>query len=215
MASEPPVVPSPHDLLWGLTVQQLPADAPDWVYAALARNPPVVVRRAVAEPGWVAVGVRGMAREQRFAMWMSLAQVRRRVRPEALVRAERWTCHKHLQWPALQALLYLAPQLNGMCLSWGITGSLGFELASGLAAVHSASDLDLLIRAPQPLSREGARYLCELFDHVPCRVDVQLETPQGAVALREWGSGAAQVMLKCNTGPLLIKDPWAAQRIAA
>jgi phosphoribosyl-dephospho-CoA transferase len=215
MASEPPVVPSTHDLLWGLTVQQLPADAPAWVCTALARNAPVVVRRAVAAPGWVAVGVRGAAREQRFATWMPLTQVRRCVPPEAIVRAERWTCHKHLQWPALRALLYLAPQLNGMPLSWGITGSLGFELASGLAAAHPASDLDLLIRAPQPLSRALAITLCHLFDHAPCRVDVQMETPQGAVALREWAKGPAQVMLKSNSGPLLICDPWAAQRTAA
>ena len=215
MANKPPVVPSPHDLLWGLTPQQLPADAPAWAHAALARNAPVVVRRAVAEPGWVAVGVRGVAREQRFAMWMPLTLMRRCVRPEAIARAQRWTCHKHLQWPALRAMLYLAPQLNGMHLNWGVTGSLGFELASGLTAAHAASDLDLLIRAPQPLSRALAKNLCDLFDHAPCRVDVQVETPQGAVALREWGNGAMRVMLKSNTGPLLISDPWAVQRTAA
>ncbi|KAB0523459.1 phosphoribosyl-dephospho-CoA transferase, partial [Pseudomonas chlororaphis subsp. aureofaciens] len=55
----------PHDLLWGLPPQQLPADAPAWAVTAMAAGQPVVVRRAVAAAGQVAVGVRGRLREQR------------------------------------------------------------------------------------------------------------------------------------------------------
>ncbi|EPL16318.1 hypothetical protein CF161_32238, partial [Pseudomonas sp. CF161] len=39
--------PQPHDLLWGLTPEQLPGDAPAWVVAAMAAGQPVVVRRAL------------------------------------------------------------------------------------------------------------------------------------------------------------------------
>ena len=54
-----------HDLLWGMTPAHLPADAPAWVLAVIGAGQPVVVRRALAEPGYVAVGVRGRLREQR------------------------------------------------------------------------------------------------------------------------------------------------------
>lgn len=48
-----------HDLLWGMTPAHAPADAPAWVLEALAAGHPVVVRRAVASPGQVAVGYAG------------------------------------------------------------------------------------------------------------------------------------------------------------
>lgn len=73
-----------HDLLWGMTPAHLPADAPAWGLEALGAGHPVVVRRAIAAPGYVAVGVRGRLREQRFAAEMPLAAVQRRVIPEAL-----------------------------------------------------------------------------------------------------------------------------------
>ena len=57
--------PKPHDLLWGMTPDQLPADAPVWAQQALAAGHPVVVRRALCEPGMIAVGIRGASREQR------------------------------------------------------------------------------------------------------------------------------------------------------
>lgn len=215
MASNQHERPLPHDLLWGMTAEQLPLDAPAWARAALARHAPVVVRRAVAAPGWVAVGIRGIAREQRYASWLRLTAIRRRLSPEAIARAGRWRAHAQPHWPALRALARLAPELTACGLAWGITGSLGFELASGLPATHPASDLDLLLRAPQPLARDRAQALCALLDEAPGTVDVQLETPCGALALREWAGGASRVLLKRDTGPLLVGDPWALAGAAA
>jgi phosphoribosyl-dephospho-CoA transferase len=54
-----------HDLLWGMTSWQLPADAPTWVIDSISAGQPVVVRRALSAAGQVAVGVRGPLREQR------------------------------------------------------------------------------------------------------------------------------------------------------
>ena len=73
-----------HDLLWGMTPEQLPADAPAWVIESLSAGQPVVVRRALSAPGLVAVGVRGRLREQRFATVMSVDAIQRRVKPEDL-----------------------------------------------------------------------------------------------------------------------------------
>ncbi|MCT5765507.1 phosphoribosyl-dephospho-CoA transferase, partial [Pseudomonas aeruginosa] len=74
--------PEPHDLLLGMAPAHLPENAPAWVCAALKAGWPVVVRRAPADPARVAIGVRGLAREQRWAGWMPLAAITRRLRPE-------------------------------------------------------------------------------------------------------------------------------------
>ncbi|SUD37432.1 phosphoribosyl-dephospho-CoA transferase [Ectopseudomonas mendocina] len=207
--------PRPHDLLWGLRPEQLPQEAPAWARAALGGHVPVVVRRAPAESGWVAVGIRGAEREQRYATWMRLSDICRLVTPQAVARAGRWRNHAQPHWPALRALSLLAPRLDALGLAWGVTGSLGFELASGISAAHPDSDLDLSLRAPRHLPRDWARTLCRPLDEAPVRIDLQLETPHGAVALREWASEAPRVLLKAQDGPLLVSDPWQAQQVAA
>ncbi|CAM2970648.1 phosphoribosyl-dephospho-CoA transferase [Pseudomonas gessardii] len=192
-----------HDLLWGMTLAHLPADAPVWVRAVIAAGHPVVVRRALAEPGYVAVGVRGRLREQRFAAVMPQAAVQRRVTPEALrgVISPR-------DLPALCALDQLRPVLA--CKVWGVTGSAGFELATGIEALHAQSDLDLLLRTPERLERGEAEALLAILDTAPCAVDLQLQTPYGAVALREWAGPARRVLLKTASGAQLVSDPWQA-----
>lgn len=207
--------PRPHDLLWGLRPEHLPQEAPGWARAALSGHVPVVVRRAPAESGWVAVGIRGMAREQRHATWMRVSEISRLVSPQAVARAGRWRSHAQPQWPALRALNQVAPRLDDLGLAWGVTGSLGFELASGISAAHPDSDLDLSLRAPHQLSRAEAQTLCALLDQAPGCIDLQLETPLGAVALREWAGEAPRVLLKTQNGPLLVGDPWHLQLVAA
>ena len=189
-----------HDLLWGMIPAHLPADAPAWAQAAVGT---VVVRRATVAAGFVAVGVRGHSREQRFAALMPLAAVQRRVAPEALrdVVSPR-------DLPALQALDQLRPVLAP--LSWGVTGSAGFELATGIEALHAHSDLDLILRTPQPLDRNDARDLLATLDKAVCAVDLQLQTPFGAVALREWAGPSRRVLLKTVSGAHLVLDPWQA-----
>ena len=192
-----------HDLLWGMAPAHLPADAPAWAVDAISAGHPVVVRRAIAEPGYVAVGVRGRLREQRFAAEMPLATVQRRVAPEALrdVVSSR-------DLPALQALAQLRLVLEQE--TWGVSGSAGFELATGIEALHARSDLDLILRTPKRLERADAEDLLAILDTTVCPVDLQLQTPFGAVALREWASGSRRVLLKTASGAQLVLDPWQA-----
>lgn len=199
-----------HDLLWGMTPEQLPVDAPVWVIDSLGAGQPVVVRRAVSAPGMVAVGVRGRLREQRFATVMSVDAIQRRVKPEDL-------CHVSTDrdLPAIRALNRLRPILNGCGWVWGVSGSAGFELASGFVALHEGSDLDLILRTPQALERSQAQSLVKILDAAVCPVDMQLQTPFGAVALREWAGSAGCVLLKNATEACLVIDPWNPQEQAA
>lgn len=189
-----------HDLLWGMTPAHLPAEAPAWAVEAIGT---VVVRRAIVAPGWVAVGVRGRLREQRFAAEMPIAAVQRRVTPQALREV---TSTRDL--PALHALEQLRPVLAP--LNWGVTGSAGFELATGIEALHAQSDLDLMLRTPEPLDRNDARDLLAILDNAACAVDMQLQTPFGAIALREWAGSSRRVLLKTARGAHLVIDPWQA-----
>ena len=192
-----------HDLLWGMPPGQLPVDAPSWAVESLSHGQPVVVRRALMAPGHVAVGVRGASREQRYATSMPVAAIQRRLRPEDLCHVE-----SNRALPALQALSHLRPLLDASGWTWGVSGSAGFELASGIEALHARSDLDLILRTPDPLDRLQARELLARLDASVCVVDMQLQTPFGAVALREWAGPARRVLLKDNQQAHLVSDPW-------
>ncbi|MFD2884994.1 malonate decarboxylase holo-ACP synthase [Pseudomonas lini] len=200
-----------HDLLWGMTPEQLPADAPAWAVESISTRQPVVVRRAMTAPDQIAVGVRGRLREQRYATSMAITAISRGVRPEEL-------CHVETtrDLPALRALVQLRSMLDACGWVWGVSGSAGFELASGFAALHERSDLDLILRTPQPLSRLQAQELVTLLGTAECLVDLQLQTPNGAVALREWAGPSHRVLLKKNAQvACLVSDPWNPQEQAA
>lgn len=202
----------PHDLLWLAPRSALATDTelPAWLPQHWHPGLPVVVRRASSRPGWIAVGVRGPLRWQRCALWGRLQQVGRALSPEQVAAQQGWRQHPRLAaLPALQALQQLHPALQASGLAWGITGSAGFELATGQPALAPASDLDLLLRCPQPPARAVVQVLAETLAGLPCRVDIQLQTPTGGVALDEWLRGG-RVLLKTASGPLLLDEPLAA-----
>ena len=93
-------------------------------------------------------------------------------------------------------------------LAWGPTGSMGFELASRTPSVTTASDLDLVLRALAELPRETARSLVAACATMPIPIDAQVETPTGSVALAEYASGAARVLLRTSDGARLVANPW-------
>ncbi|ALD98691.1 MULTISPECIES: malonate decarboxylase holo-ACP synthase [Pseudomonas] len=202
----------PHDLLWGMPLSALPDDAPKWAVEAVLAGQPVVVRRQAMPAGQVAVGLRGRGREQRYAASMPLADVCRRVMPEQLIEAPTESLQ---QWPALQALRQIRPVMEALELDWGVGGSAGFELASGIAALHQDSDLDLILRTPGRLSRRCAAELVEALETSVCRVDVQLQLEHGAVALREWARPTGRVLLKTASGARLVADPWHLGQVCA
>jgi phosphoribosyl-dephospho-CoA transferase len=202
----------PHDLFWVTSRKALVShDAlPDWACTGRLAHAPVVMRREqVGDPSLLPVGLRGETRSQRFSAYVQHDDVLRVVRPETLVRNVVWQSRLTLQqFPAVIALDELAPFLDSSGLHWGPTGSTGFTLATGLTVLHPDSDLDLMVRAPAPLTLAQTAILETAISKVPCRVDMQIDTGRGAFSFAEWASGSKRVLLKTDTGPMLIADPW-------
>jgi phosphoribosyl-dephospho-CoA transferase len=202
---------APHDLmkLAGAGDEWLPHDAPDWVNAALRRAPWVVVRRAACAPGYASVGVRGARRHERYAASIRMSQVADIVSPEQLL--TRQSTSERTALPAMKLLATLQPWFLEHGLVGGPTGSTGFELASGLAVVSLASDLDLLLRPSRPFTRTAAQRLCgslqALAEQAGCRIDVQVEGGHGAFALADY-AGHERVLLRTAQGACLVVDPW-------
>lgn len=201
----------PHDLLGfdGAAEALVAESIPGWAIDSLRQRPMVVVRRASAQGLLIPVGVRGGQRNERLAAFLSATHVARRVRPEELVSGRAWTsAARAALFPHFAALEAVAESLAPTGLCWGPTGSLGFELASGCATITAGSDIDLVLRAPEPLLRVMAKELLADWSLLPVRVDAQIEVPAGAVSLSEYASGATQIVLRTEQGPRLIADPW-------
>lgn len=195
--------PQPHDLLWGMTVTDLPFDAPNWVAQVIQRGDPVVVRRAIADNGMIPVGVRGTQRHQRFALEMPERLIKKCITPEQLHQVELG------QFPHLaEQIKQLQEHMQMLAWAWGYTGSMGFELATGYRTVTAQSDIDLLIRTPRYLEKADAQALWSQLEQTALPLDVQLQTPLGGVALKEWVRTAGKVMLKRNDGAVLVDNPW-------
>jgi phosphoribosyl-dephospho-CoA transferase len=200
----------PHDLLRladgaGLSHEE---SVPAWIPTSLTRAACVVVRRAHAPAGLIPVGVRGRTRAERFAALLALDAVAARVTPEDLVCARGWRNMVRARWiRSLRVLDAVDELFAALGLTWGPTGSVGFELATGVAAASTDSDLDVVVRAPEPLPLGNAREIADHLNRLPTCVDAQLDTPAGAVMLSEYARGD-RVLLRTPDGPRLTWDPW-------
>ena len=182
---------------------------PLWVGRSLQEAPFVVVRRANLFDGMIPVGVRGSFRQQRSAAYLAPKSIRNRITPEQLAANRgRLANARTEKIPGLKVLAGIEERLANLPLAYGPTGSIGFELASGLPTATSTSDLDLLIRAPERLPMQLAQELITVFFGSLCRVDAQLETPRGAISLAEYARGQTPLLLRQNGDPVLVDDPW-------
>jgi phosphoribosyl-dephospho-CoA transferase len=200
----------PHDLLRISGAEALAACCapPQWVQDAMNAMPVVVVRRALRRDDGIPVGVRGKLRAERFAAYLPTGAVQERITPEDLANTMHWRDNQRLEFAGIrEALDAIAFHWN--LFAWGIAGSVGFELATGVPSTTCNSDLDLIIRAPLPVTKPEAEYLLQSAAALEVAIDVQIETPFGSVALKEYVSPhAPRLLMKTCDGPQLVADPW-------
>ena len=216
--------PAPvHDLMRVRAPTAVTADvqAPSWVEDALRQTAWVVVRRGHLRAGGIPVGVRGRTRSQRFAAWLAVADIAERRSPEELWdgvenRPASGLAYAPTQTrteavPALAALARVAPLLARLGYRWGPGGSVGFELATGVATATASSDLDVILRQGRRLGADEARALQAALVEAafPARIDVLLETPGGGVLLADLAAATTHVLVRTRDGARLAADPWA------
>lgn len=196
------ISPLPHDLLRlnPGAAALLPAAAPAWAVRTLRDVPWVVVRRAEVSDALIAVGIRGTDRSHRLAWTIPPRMASETVAPQSLA-----AMNPARDVPALRAL----PAVRSIFgdLQWGPTGSVGFELATGIPAATVTSDLDVVVRtAGQRTASPGRlRAVYQQLSSLPVRVDCQVETRSGAVALAELISDRPEVLVRTPRGPRLAQ----------
>lgn len=201
-----------HTLLRIGGPEALEGEAPTWVTDSLRHAPWIVVRRAPVCGELIPVGVRGGAREQRFASWVAPHDVLEAVTPQALVHRRAWMeigPGRRTAVPALDALDRVEHIMgtHGLEGVWGPGGSVGFELASAAAITSLRSDLDLVVELDRPETIPCISLVAALAA-LPVRVDVLLETPHGAVALQEYARSRTEngtFLLRTTGGPRLTR----------
>jgi phosphoribosyl-dephospho-CoA transferase len=196
-----------HDLLQIDPDSLLGGTTPSWVNQALISCPWVVVRRARAAAGEIAVGVRGDTRSQRWGGFLSKDLIGKVVRPADLLLVEQSSILRLT--PAMKVLQQVIDRWRDLTLPWGPTGSVGFELATGSPVTSDASDLDIAIRAPARITVERARALWQGVVGLPTRVDIRVETPQCGFSLQEYAcTSSTRILLHYPDGKRLGDDPW-------
>jgi phosphoribosyl-dephospho-CoA transferase len=209
-------VPAVHSLLRlsGAETLEWETDRPAWAAESLRRAPFVVMRRPLPRTAGLPVGARGAARSQRAAAWVSAGAVQECITPQMLAAQHAWRQRRDFAiMPAVAALEEVAAIFDGhgMAGRWGPGGSVGFELASGVPATTPNSDLDIVLAAAVSMARPTAASLQAELSALTVRIDVLLETPNGAVALAEYANSVDMILLRSPQGPRLSRDPWGAQ----
>lgn len=173
---------------------------------ALSKQVFGVIRRALpSQPDLVPIGLRGVARHQRFALEIPITAIQAIVHPWEITARESFRAAEIAQFPVYEQYHVAQKILAG--LKWGVGGSLGFELTSRIQAVKPTSDFDLLLYANGPTEIPLAvitknRLFFEQFD-------TQVITPKGGFALKEYlRTPDKKILLKTDTGPILTKELW-------
>ena len=201
----------PHDLIEISDVSLLKwNERKVWADPSLERTPFVVVRRAERpNQDYIPVGIRGDNRNQREAGFLHQNGVKNILTPYWLKEQRMW---KRLNGDRKQMPVIAVMDLVNEIIAdwrWGPTGSAGFEMATGYPALKVTSDLDLVIDAPQEFDSYKAKKLLQKLDTLSIRIDIQVETGNGAFLLREFIEQRTKtVVLRTNYGPKLVRNPW-------
>ncbi|MEC2072171.1 malonate decarboxylase holo-ACP synthase [Alkalihalophilus marmarensis] len=177
---------------------------PDWVYSVLRDTPFVVVRRAPQMDEVIPVGIRGNHRSQRCASTINIDDIKVLSSPESIKVKEVKTKIESIN----KGLIQIQNIMDGFPdLTWGPTGSVGFELVTEHPATHRKSDIDLIIRTSGILEQRVAQSIVEQLKLLSVNVDALLETDQGAFALAEYATNCEKLILRSSVGPKLVYHP--------
>ena len=198
-----------HDLIQIKKGQQAVFDRelPFWVQETLKESNWAVVRRGIGTSG-IPVGIRGELKTQRFACELARDAVGKTVKPDQLLRdVFNGRIYNPLWEKELAPLKRIVwDQENNWkgILRVGVTGSVGYELATGIPVTTEKSDIDLLIYVEERFSRSEAKRLLQFLKDMERRTDAVLKMEKGWISLEEYVSEASQILVKSIDGCCMI-----------
>jgi phosphoribosyl-dephospho-CoA transferase len=180
---------------------------PRWVKEELQRVPFVVVRRGVELDLGIPVGIRGGARNERWAAFCDPKFVKSVIPPPQLLGCA--AAFRMDAVPAFRSLRILEDRWRTIPHPWGPGGSVGFDLATGSQVATAASDLDIVLYIDGRMTTGEATDLCFSASDLPTTVDIRGETATCGFSLKEYANqGPEGILLRTPTGVVLGTDPW-------
>ncbi|WP_101845660.1 malonate decarboxylase holo-ACP synthase [Halobacillus sp. Marseille-P3879] len=212
------MVMNPHDLLKIKKTTKLSSspEIPEWVTESLQDVPYVVVRRAPMSEGMIPIGVRGKKRNQRFGAYIAEEDIVHLISPVTILQKYAWREKiSNSPMPAIKALGHVHEIFKPYNLLWGPAGSVGFEMVSKCQTVTKSSDLDVVVYADEVLLIEVVENIVNKLNQLSVMVDVQIETPNGSVSLREYAREKGPILMKTIDGAKLVHNPWEPEFVTA
>ena len=197
----------PHDIIKIKDINRFikSIDNFNWIEESLTKAPFVVVRRGEILGDKIPVGIRGDSRDKRHGAYLEEENILDVITPYEISNKRLWTKNNHIKESNIfKALEVVEKVLKDKKLKWGPTGSTAFELVSNVITINENSDLDILVKAPDYFSVEEAKAINEKLQKVPCKIDIQLEVPQGIVSLVEYARGDNPILLRANDGGYIL-----------
>ena len=187
-----------HDLVYLKSMDQIEffGDYPDWMNEDEMGRGIAVVRRMKVADGKVAIGFRGDNRSKRFAAITTISNIKRVIRPFDVLTNPFPATH-------VQSLTFIEKVLNGF--KWGIGGSVGFSMATGINVCHENSDIDIILYCGKLQELDQLMHIFSQLQKSIQRIDVQVEIlGVGAVVLSDYLEHDSFIV-RTSTGPILLE----------
>lgn len=187
-----------HDLVYLKSMDQIEffGDYPNWMSEDEMARGIAVVRRMKVEDGKVAIGFRGDNRSKRFAAITTICNIKRVIRPFDILTNSFPATHD-------QALTDIKKLLDSF--KWGIGGSVGFSMATGMNVCHEKSDIDIILYCEKLKELDQLKPILSQLQKSSHRVDVQVELlGVGAVVLADYLENPSFIV-RTGTGPILLE----------
>lgn len=203
----------PHDLIELDEAQSLQDfnSLPQWAKESLIAAPFVVVRRGQQMNDMIPVGIRGRLKKQRASALVSAQSVKSKTTPFELAKTQKWADldRDRQKLPVFQALRSVAPIMHKY--EWGIGGSCGYELVTGIVMANETSDLDIIVRNFPKIETAQAKTLLFELNQFNVHIDLQVTEGQNGFSLEEYANDRSETtLIKTANGPKLATDPWLA-----
>ncbi len=199
----------PHDIVKvkeGVSLDTL--SLPNWAYKSWQSSPYHVIRRAPIRDKMIPIGIRGTTRGERYGCYIPITWVEKIISPQSLVAERAW--HHWQRATSFPRMFDAIERMSHilMDIKWGIGGSIGYELTTGLPTITEQSDLDIILYPTRQFSTQTGTLWQEEAQNCTIKVDIQVETSQGAFHLVEYLSGRDKILLKRVDGYILSNRIW-------